>query len=169
MPAAILIIGAILVVSAFNNSFGALATELETDVAAYFKWALAVAAICALGYIPGFRTPSRYLLGLVLLVILLTNYTQIYAGFTAFSSSGGTASGGTGAANPSAAYTANPATTTDPTATQIAGNATGGAAAATAGTSGTQVASAASIIAANPLSPSSYLSALGSSGFGGIV
>ena len=45
MPAAILIIGAILVVSAFNNSFGALATELETDVAAYFKWALAVAAI----------------------------------------------------------------------------------------------------------------------------
>jgi len=32
MPAVFLIIGAIIVVAAFNNPHGALATELETDV-----------------------------------------------------------------------------------------------------------------------------------------
>ena len=73
MPFAILLIGAILVVTAFNNSFGTLASELESDIPPYFKWAAAIAAILGLGYIPGLRTPSRYLLGLVLLVILLTN------------------------------------------------------------------------------------------------
>lgn len=164
MPFAILIIGVLLIVVAFNNSFGQLATELEADIPGYFKWAAAIAAILALGYIPGFRTPSRYLLALVMLVILLANYAQIYAGLTSFASSGGAATGtGAGAANPSAAYTANPATTTDPTQQQIAGNAGGSTAA-----SGTQVASATSLIAANPLSPSSYVAAIsGASGFGG--
>ena len=57
MPVAILILGALLVVTAFNNSFSALATELEADIPGYFKWAAAIAAICALGYIPGMRTP----------------------------------------------------------------------------------------------------------------
>jgi len=45
MPFAILIIGAILVITAFNNSFGTLATQLEGDIPGYFKWAAAIAAI----------------------------------------------------------------------------------------------------------------------------
>ena len=168
MPIAILILGAILIITAFNNSFGTLATALETDVPGYFVWAAAIAAICAIGYIPGFRTPSRYLLALVLMVILLTNYSQIFAGFQGFASSGASTAAGTGgAANPTAAYTANPATATTPTPSQVAGNS--GASATTTGTTPTQVATAASLIAANPLQPSSYLAALGSSGFGGIV
>lgn len=168
MPIAILILGAILVITAFNNSFGTLATALETDIPGYFVWAAAIAAICAIGYIPGFRTPSRYLLALVLLVILLANYQQIFAGFTGFASSGATTTAGTGgAANPTAAYTANPATTTTPTAQQIAGNSS--ATSAGSATTPTQVATAASLIAANPLQPSSYLAALGASGFGGTV
>lgn len=173
MPIAVLIIGALLVIVAFNNSMGDLVSALETDVPGFFVWAIAIVAICALGYVPGLRTPSRYLLALVLMVILLKNYLQIYAGFTAFSKSGGTATAsGAGAANPTAAYTANPATTATPAAATVAGagaGATSGATSGSAATSATQVASAASLIAANPLSPSSYLSALGTSGFGGIV
>ena len=107
MPFAALLIGALLIVAAFNNSFSALASELEADIPPYFKWAAAIVAILGLGYIPGFRTPSRYLLGLVLLVVLLVNYTQIIAGFKAFLTGSGTPTGtGAGAANPSASYTA---------------------------------------------------------------
>jgi hypothetical protein len=163
MPFAALLIGALLIIVAFNNSFPALVSELETDIPGYFKWAAAIAAIVGLGYIPGLRTPSRYLLGLVLLVILLTNYSQIYAGFTSFASAPGSGSG-TGAAQPA------------PAASYIAANAP--AAASGTGTTSAGVAasvtpqglaSAASTVAANPLSPSAYLSAFGSSGFGGIV
>ena len=107
MPFAILIIGAILVVVAFNNSGPALVSELEADIPPYFKWAAAIAAILGLGYIPGLRIPSRYLLALVLLVVLLKNYTQIIAGFKNFLTGSGTPSGvGAGNPNPSASYTA---------------------------------------------------------------
>ena len=128
MPFAILLIGAILVITAFNNSFGALASELEADIPPYFKWAAAIVAILGIGYIPGLRTPSRYLLALVLLVILLKNYSGILAGFQTFLTSGGTASAsGAGAPNPSAGYVANPATTAPPSAASVSG--TSGAAA----------------------------------------
>jgi hypothetical protein len=123
MPFAILLIGAILVVTAFNNSFGALASELESDIPPYFRWAAAIAAILGIGYLPGLRTPSRYLLALVLLVILLANNSQIIAGLKAFFTGSGTPSGvGAGAANPSAGYVANPATTSPPPANTVAGN-----------------------------------------------
>lgn len=160
MPFAALLIGAILIIVAFNNSFGALATELETDIPGYFKWAAAIAAILALGYIPGFKTPSRYLLALVLMVIVLKNWPQIQSGFTSFASNPSTASG-TGAAqpNPSAAYVAANA--------PAASGTTSAGVAASVTPQG--LASAATTIAHNPLSPSSYLAALGSSGFGGIV
>lgn len=127
MPFAILLIGALLIVVAFNNSMTALATELESDVPPYFKWAAAIAAIVGIGYIPGFRTPSRYLLGLVLLVILVANKSAIPAAFQAFLTGSGTASGvGAGAPNPSTAYATNPTTTSPPTAAQIAGSGAAG-------------------------------------------
>jgi hypothetical protein len=160
MPFAALLIGAILIVVAFNNSAPALVTELETDIPGYFKWAAAIAAIVALGYIPGFRTPSRYLLGLVLLVILLANYSQIFAGFKGFASSGGTATAaGAGAANPSASYTATyapAASTTAPTTT--AGTQVAGA---------SQALTAAQQLAANPLNPNAYTNLI--TGFGAAV
>jgi hypothetical protein len=105
MPFAVLLVGAILVIVAFNNSAPALVSELEADIPPYFKWAAAIAAILGLGYIPGLRTPSRYLLGLVLLVVLLKNYTGIVAGFKTFLTGSGTPSGvGAGSPNPSASY-----------------------------------------------------------------
>jgi type III secretory pathway component EscV len=171
MPFVVLLIGALLIVTAFNNSFGTLATQLEGDIPGFFKWAAAIAAILGLGYIPGFRTPSRYLLALVLMVILLANYSQIIAGFQSFLTSGGTASGGAGQANPSAAYTANPATTTTPTTTQISGGAGTTTSATTSATttaaSATQTLTAAQALAANPLNPNAYVGL--AAGFGGLA
>jgi hypothetical protein len=159
MPVAILILGALLVIVAFNNSFSALATELEQDIPGYFKWAAAIAAILALGYIPGMRTPSRYLLGLVLLVILLTNYQQIYAGFTAFASSGGATSGvGAAVPNPTASYVAANAPAASGTATTSATSTT---------TAAAQTLTAAQQLAANPLNPNAYIGL--AAGFGGLA
>ena len=107
MPFAVLLVGAILVIVAFNNSAPALVSELEADIPPYFKWAAAIAAILGIGYIPGLRVPSRYLLGLVLLVILLKNYTGIIAGFKTFLTGSGTPSGvGAGSPNPTTPYVA---------------------------------------------------------------
>lgn len=161
MPIAILILGALLIVVAFNNSFGALTTELEQDIPGYFKWAAAIVAILALGYIPGLKTPSRYLIGLVALVVVLKNWPGIQSGFTAFTSSPGSASGaGTATASPTASYTSTYAPAASAAATTTA---------AGSGSAATPV-TAQSLIAANPLSPSAYLQAAGmGSGFGGIV
>jgi hypothetical protein len=133
MPFVALIIGIIIVVVAFHNAFGSLATELESDVPGYFKWAIAIIAIVALGYVPALRVPSRWLLGLVLFVILLKNYTQIYAGFTSFAGSGSTAVTPTASNTPTSGFVANPATTAGPTPTQVAGGS--GAAASVPGLS----------------------------------
>ena len=159
MPFVGLLIGAIIIVVAFNNSGGQLATQLETDVPGFFKWGAAIAAILAIGYVPGLRTPSRWLLGLVLLVILLVNYQQIFAGLTSFASSGAssTAAGASSvAANPSAAYAANPtATSATPTAAQVAGTSTTAATTASAAQ-----------VALSPLNPAFYTSSIG---FGGVA
>lgn len=160
MPFAILLIGAILIVVAFNNSFSALATELETDVPGYFKWAAAIVAILALGYIPGLKTPSRWLLGLVLVVVLLKNYSTILSGFQTFLTSGGTATGaGAAVANPSASYTATYAPAAAP------GSQSGGT--TSTATAATQTLTAAQNLAANPLNPNAYVGL--AAGFGGLV
>lgn len=164
MPFVILLIGAILIVSAFNNSFGTLASELENDVPGFFKWGAAIAAIMGLGFIPGLRTPSRWLLGLVLLVILLTNYQQVIAGFQSFLTSSGQATGGEGAANPSTAYATNPTGASAPTQSQIAGDGSGSS---TSGSSATATLTAAQTLAANPLNPNSYVGL--AAGFGGLA
>jgi predicted membrane protein len=159
MPVAILIIGALLLITAFNNSFGTLTTALETDIPGYFVWAVAIAAIMGVGYIPGMRTPSRYLLALVLMVILLTNYTQIFAGFTSFASSGATTTAGTGGtATPTASYSATNAPAAAATTTTTA---------ATTAVAATQTLTAAQQLAANPLNPNAYVGL--AAGFGGLA
>lgn len=88
MPFALILIGAVIVVVAFNGTQAGLASELENDIPGFFKWAAAIAAILGLGFVPGLRTPSRWLLALVALVILLTNYQRIIAGFQNFAQTG---------------------------------------------------------------------------------
>jgi uncharacterized membrane protein YfcA len=169
MPFAVVIVAAILIVVAFNNTGADLAKQLEGDIPGFFVWAIAIAAIVGLGYVPGLRTPSRWLLGLVMLVIFIVNYQTVLAGFQSFASSGAsqTASGaGAAPPTPTAGFTANPATTTDPTVASIAGS-SGGSASGSSG-SGTAIVSAAAQLAANPFNPSAYLG-LAESGFGGLA
>jgi hypothetical protein len=127
MPVALILIGAILIVVAFNNTMGQLATELQDDIPGFFVWGVAIAAILGLGYVPGLKQPSRWLLGLVVLVIVLTNYKQILTGFTSFAGSGGKATGtGAGAApDPATAFSSSPQAPL-PSAAQVGGDAGSG-------------------------------------------
>jgi hypothetical protein len=166
MPFVVILVGVILVVAAWNETHGDLGKALQADVPGYFKWGAALAAIAGLGFVPGLKTPSRWLLALVLLVIFLHNYNSILAGFKNFAQSGAQPTG-TAGTDPTAAYTANPTATPLPTESQIAGEGGGGGGAA--GGTGTMIASASSAantVLANPTNPQSYITAL-ESGFGG--
>ena len=115
MPFVLLIVGAILVVAAFNNSHGDLGKALQSDLPGFFKWGAAIAAILGLGFVPGFKTPSRWLLALVLLVIVLKNYSAIFAGLTSFAKTGPAATNaGPDVPTPSAAFSASAGQSTTP-------------------------------------------------------
>jgi hypothetical protein len=161
MPVVLLIVGAVLIVAAFNNAQGNLATALETDVPGFAHWFLAIAVVGGLGYVPGMRSPSRWLLGLVMLVLVLRNYTNIFAGFK--NAAAGSSAVTQSQTTPAAAYVANPSAPVITTA-QISGTTTGNVNAATAPVAQT---------AFNPLSPASYLAPfttdLSSMGFGGVA
>jgi hypothetical protein len=101
MAIVLIIVGAVLVVVAFNNTHGQLATALGNDVPAFFKWGVALAAVLGLGFIPGFEKPSRWLFGLVLLVIVLAKYEKIIGGFSKFAASEGATVGTAGGSSTS--------------------------------------------------------------------
>lgn len=117
-----LFVGVVLIVAAIRNSQGALFTALGTDVPGYVVWAAALVAVGAVGYAPGLKPVSRGLLALVLIVIILNNYSAILAGFQAVAVAGGgagarsgpgaatAARSGAGAGANSNPWTANPLT-----------------------------------------------------------
>lgn len=105
MPFILIVIGAILIIAAFNGTHTDLARHLEQDIPGFFKWLIAIVAIAALGFVPGLRTPSRYLLALVLMVIFLVNYQRIIDGFKNFANTG-TQTAQTAASAETAALTA---------------------------------------------------------------
>jgi hypothetical protein len=168
MPFIALLIAVIIIVVAFNNQAGALATQLEGDIPGYFKWAAAIAAIVGVGFIPGLKTPSRWLLGLVLVVLLMKNYSTIFSGFQSFLTSTPTATSST-TPNPAAAYVTSGGTSGTPTAAEIAGSgATSSTATASAAATGvSQTLTAAQQLAANPLNPNAYVGL--AAGFGGLA
>lgn len=120
MPFILLLIGAIIVITAYQGTHGQLGAALQQDLGGYLKWAFAIAAILALGFVPGFKTPSRWLLALVALVIVVTQYKNIVAGIQSFT---GTAQAGSAAATvPSAAAVTGQGTVApDPTAAGATG------------------------------------------------
>jgi hypothetical protein len=157
MPFLLILIGALLIVSAYRNTAGTLAADLEQDVPGFAVWALAIGAIGALGWIPGMQTISRWLLALVLVVIVLRNYQ----GFLSNVKSLGTLPTPTTApASPASAYVAAPSNP------QITAADVSGTAASNVNT--TQAASTSSPLGS--LDPSAYLSSFESqAGFGGIA
>jgi uncharacterized membrane protein HdeD (DUF308 family) len=89
-----LIIGLILIVSAVRNSQDALFTALGQDAPKFLVWAAAIIAVGAIGYIPGLRTTSRLLLGLIIVVLIVNNYQKLITGFSdAWQNTGATPTG----------------------------------------------------------------------------
>lgn len=156
MAALLILIGAVLLIAAVRNTEGDLGNALVADVPGYLKWALAIIAVGALGWVPGMRTISRWLLALVLVVIFLKNYTALFQGFTNLETPPAPSQA---SASPAAAYVASP--TTPITQAEITGTSTGNINAA--GVAPTTTPSA--------LNPSAYLTAfeLGTIGFGGLA
>lgn len=160
MPLVLILLALILIMAAWNNTQGTLASNLATDVPGFAVWAIAIAVIGGLQWVPGLKVPARWLLGLVILVIVLTKGTQIAQGFTDLTSGG---SAPAGPISPAASYIANPTST--PSTASVQGQGT------TAG-SGTQTASVttpqamlASVITGNP----ELAIEAGLMGFGGVA
>jgi type III secretory pathway component EscV len=163
MPFVIVVVGVLLVVAAVNNSYPALGQELKTDIPDYFKLGIAIVAILGLGYIPGFKTPSRWLLALFLITLFIAKWQTIVQGFQTFAQ-GSAAPTGTAAAVPTAAYVAANAPEASASSTATASTGTDiNAATAKAG----NVLTAAQSLAANPLNPNAYVGL--AAGFGGLA
>lgn len=76
MIAGLLAIGIILIASGLKGTNHALGQQVQADLlgqGGFLTWACAVMAIGALGYLPGLRTPSRYLLALLVVVVIVRN------------------------------------------------------------------------------------------------
>jgi hypothetical protein len=76
MPIALVFIGVLLLVAAIRDRLGALGTLVSGDFTGqgnFFYWSASLIILGALGYSKVFRTPSRALIGLVLLVMILSN------------------------------------------------------------------------------------------------
>lgn len=76
MPLAVLVIGIALLVSALRGTEKTLGQQLVKDFTgggSYVDWVAAIIILGLIGYVPNLETPSRALLGLVLLVFIVSN------------------------------------------------------------------------------------------------
>ena len=74
MPLLFLIAGLLLIITVIRGTTIDFASRLRTDVSGGFlKWLAAIVLIGALGYARPLQEPSRYLLALIAIVILLSN------------------------------------------------------------------------------------------------
>jgi hypothetical protein len=110
MPFALITIGLIFFLSALNTvngqpAYKALSTQLYSDIftssPSFLVWALALVAVGALGYIPGFKKPADWFMVLIILTMILANggfFQQLEAAINA-----GPAGTGTGTPLPNTA------------------------------------------------------------------
>ncbi len=82
MAFALLLIGLIFISAGLNDRMGELTVQLKEDLVDgdFILWIAAIGVAGAVGYVPALRTPSRLLMGLILLVIILGN-SGFYAKF----------------------------------------------------------------------------------------
>lgn len=72
MPIFFLVIGLLLIMTVVRGTTGQFAKRLGQDISGgYLKWLAAIIVIGVLGFVPSLKLPSRYLMGLVAIVILL--------------------------------------------------------------------------------------------------
>lgn len=78
----LILIAAMLIVAAVRDTQGDLFAALQADVPSFVIWAAALVAIGAIGFVPGLKTPSRFLLALIIVVLVVNNYQKIIRGFS---------------------------------------------------------------------------------------
>lgn len=109
-----ILVALMVLVSAIRNTQGDLFSALAQDVPAFGIWAAAIFALAMIGFVPGLKPVSRGLLALVLLVIVLRNYSAILSSFqglakgSSSSSSGGSGSSLGSALNQALSATGSP-------------------------------------------------------------
>jgi hypothetical protein len=76
MPFALLAIGLLLVITAYNNTQEVLSRQLKADFSGntgFIYWIAAIVIVGSIGYIRPLQSVSRAFLALILIVIFLTN------------------------------------------------------------------------------------------------
>jgi hypothetical protein len=95
MPYVLIIVGAVILVTAINGTTGQLGTMLRADIFGshgFIYWFLAILVIGAIGYIKPFKKLSDWLLVLVVLVLFLANKGGVFAQFNTALTTIGTSS-----------------------------------------------------------------------------
>ena len=77
----LVLIAAVLIVSAIRDTQGDLFAALKEDVPNFGTWAAALFAPGLLGFIPGLKPISRGLIALVIVVLFVNNYQSIVKSF----------------------------------------------------------------------------------------
>lgn len=80
MPFLLLAIGGVLALVAIRGTHAQLGAALEQDMPRFFIWGAALGLVGAVGFVPGMRRPSMWLLGLVVLVLVVSHYKQLFGG-----------------------------------------------------------------------------------------
>lgn len=76
MPFALVLIGILLVVVGFQDTYKQLGTQVQKDFTGpgnFVYWIISIGVIGALGYVKELQTFSRITLGLIILVLFLSN------------------------------------------------------------------------------------------------
>ena len=72
MPIFFLVIGLLLIVTVVRGTTIGFAKRLGQDISGgYLKWLAAIIVIGAVGFVPSMKSPSRYLLALIAVVVML--------------------------------------------------------------------------------------------------
>lgn len=83
MPFVLIVIGAVIFLTAINGTTIQLGSMLKADTfgqGGYIRWFVAIVIVGALGYIKALKTPSDYTLLLVILVLFLS-HSGVFAEF----------------------------------------------------------------------------------------
>lgn len=85
MPYALVIIGLLMIITGINNTYSQFASQIQSDFGGskgFIVWAVALAAVGALGYIKDLRQFSHYFMALILISFVLSN-KGVFQNFTA--------------------------------------------------------------------------------------
>lgn len=81
MALAFILVGLAIIVVAIRNTYADLGSALAQDMftGQFWEWIVALLIIAAIGYVPYLRTPSRWLLALLIVVFIIANGSGFFS------------------------------------------------------------------------------------------